>query len=245
MKMNGKTKRYECLIFDADHTLLDYIADEMAAFTALYQELGMKITPPLLALSRKMSEENWTAAGLYDVHDKTVQKNYHKLYRSHVQGIFENIFSVFPCSADPFSTGKRFLELLENDGHLFEGVKETLGALSNKTGGRYEICIATNGLNSIQKGRLKALEPFASAFFVSEHVGYIKPLPQFFERILKERNRTSDECLMIGDSLSSDVAGARAVGMDSCWLNPERRENTTEHTPDYEIAALPELLNFL
>ena len=50
-------RNYEYLIFDADHTLLNYLADERAAFCALYEELGMERTEALLKESRLSSEE--------------------------------------------------------------------------------------------------------------------------------------------------------------------------------------------
>ena len=50
---------------------------------------------------------------------------------------------------------------------------------------------------------------------------------------------------MIGDSLQSDIAGAAGAGIDSCWLNADRRENPASVRPDYEIAALSELLEIL
>ena len=49
-------KKYKYLIFDADHTLYDYIADELQAFRDLYAELGMPVTDELLAFSRHNSE---------------------------------------------------------------------------------------------------------------------------------------------------------------------------------------------
>ena len=241
-------RNYEYLIFDADHTLLNYLADERAAFCALYDELGMERTEALLKESRLSSEETWTAAGLYDVHDPAVQQRYHAVYRSHVEDIFKRIFSRFPCpseSVTPLVAGQKFLKNLEAGGNLVAGAEKTLATLSHRTGGGYKICIATNGLSDIQRGRLKPLERYIDGAYISEEVGSIKPLPVYFERIFKGENTRAEHCLMIGDSLSSDIAGAIAVGMDCCWFNPTHTERNAPFAPNYEIADLCELIPLL
>lgn len=238
-------KEYEHLIFDADHTLLDYISDELAAFRALYTELGLPLSSELLSESRLQSETVWTQAGLYDVHTERIQREYHALYRSHVTGIFENVFRKYPCAADPVKAGARFLELLREGGRLFPEAEGVLRALSRKTGGKYAISIATNGLSCIQNGRLSALSGYVDGIFVSEALGSIKPLPDFFEKILRRLAVPAAKCLMIGDSLSSDIAGAKGAGIDSCWYNPRGAANPTEYEPDYEIGSLSELLHIL
>ncbi|MBR2376132.1 MAG: HAD-IA family hydrolase [Clostridia bacterium] len=245
--MEHTPKRYRYIVFDADHTLVNYLADERAAFLALYAETGVEVTDELLAYSRRFSEEAWTDAGLYDVHTERIQKEYHALYRSHVSEIFARItlaYSVqFPYSAEEM--GKRFLKCLEKDGILLSDAEEVLGYLSENTGGRYALSVATNGLSAIQNKRLSHLQKYFSHTFISEEMGLIKPLPAFFERVLRVLGAQKEECLIVGDSLSSDVAGAIASGIDSCWLNARGVENGTEFCPTYEIRELLELKKFL
>ena len=238
-------KKYKYLIFDADHTLYDYIADELQAFRDLYAELGVPVTDELLAFSRHNSETVWTEAGLYDVHSPKIQECYHALYRSHVKGIFENVFAKYPCEADPEKTGERFLYHLSRQGKLFDGAYAVLCALSKKKGGRYEIAVGTNGLSCIQEGRLQGIKGLVEEIFVSQALNAIKPLPAFFHGILKKLNASADECLMIGDSLSSDIAGANAVGMDACWFNPKGAALTGNAIPKYQITRLEELLTIV
>lgn len=238
-------KKYKYLIFDADHTLYDYIADELQAFRDLYTELGLPITDELMAFSRHNSETVWTEAGLYDVHSPKIQECYHALYRSHVKGIFQNVFAKYPCDADPEKTGERFLYHLSRQGKLFDGAYELLSALSQKAGGRYALTIGTNGLSFIQEGRLQGIKGLVEEIFVSQALNAIKPLPAFFQGILKRLNATADECLMIGDSLSSDIVGAKSVGIDACWFNPKGLALTGDVIPDYQIASLQELLTIV
>jgi putative hydrolase of the HAD superfamily len=48
----------------------------------------------------------------------------------------------------------------------------------------------------------------------------------------------ADECLMIGDSISADMVGARAVGMDQVHFAPE---GDTDPEATYRIRRIDEL----
>lgn len=50
---------------------------------------------------------------------------------------------------------------------------------------------------------------------------------------------------MIGDSLSSDIKGAKNIGIDSCWYNPKSKQNMTLINPTYEINDLRDVLRFI
>lgn len=47
---------------------------------------------------------------------------------------------------------------------------------------------------------------------------------------------------MVGDSLTSDIQGGINFGMDTCWFNPEHKENGIGIQPTYEINHLTELI---
>ena len=50
---------------------------------------------------------------------------------------------------------------------------------------------------------------------------------------------------MVGDSLTSDIAGAASAGMHTCWFNPNHKQASAQTVPDYEIADLRKLLALL
>lgn len=237
-------KKYDYLIFDADHTLIDFEADEREAFRKLFGEGGVTADGKMLARCRELSVKTWDDAGLSNVDDAAIQKNYHELYRSHLTLLFTRIFREYPLGISPELAGEKFLVFLEEGGAPVKDAECVLSALSEATGGAYKICVATNGLHAIQTGRLKGMEKYFYRVYISEDIGVIKPLSAFFSRILGDLGAKKERCLMIGDSLDSDIAGAEGAGIDSCWLNPEGRPHGSIR-PDYEIRGLRELLPLL
>ena len=59
--------------------------------------------------------------------------------------------------------------------------------------------------------------------------------------------------MLVGDSLTADIAGGRASGMQTCWFcqddekwkNEEAERIRQEHGADYVIRHLDELRNIL
>ena len=234
-------KKYKVIIFDADHTLIDYLEDEKAVLRELLPALGIDATEEIVSECDDVSNDTWAEAGLNNVSDPYIQKEYHRLYVTHTEDLFQNLFAKYPSNADPKATGLRFLKMLERPSILCEGAGEVLKALH----GKYIIGIATNAISSLQRPRLQSIAEWIDCIYISEEVGFIKPLPQFFSHILAELGVKKEECLMVGDSLSSDIAGANASGIDSCWLNRKGRPNLSTHIPTYEIHSLAELLTLL
>ena len=259
---------YKHVIFDADDTLLRYRDDERGAFSRLFLRHGITADEELLSFSNAVSEEVWTATGLYDVHSPAIQRRYHELYRAHVEHVFEKILAFLSGRGVEIADGKKavlsgtgtavsaaslrdeFLKELETGGNLVDGAAETLSALKARG---YFISIATNGLTAIQIGRTKPLNGLFDRLFVSEAIGAIKPTAAFFERLLSKLGSDKNECLFVGDSLASDVTGANGAGIDCCLFDPREKyaadgagaSGGVKAKPDYVIAKLTELLNLL
>lgn len=233
---------YKNLIFDADHTLINYTADERDALKRIFTEIGLEYTDKSLDRCQYLSEFTWTETGLYDVTNERIQREYHKLYKTHLELLFLRCFTEFPCAFSPSKAGEMLLKYLEDGANSIPQAEETLKKLKAKG---YNIYIATNGLIDIQKGRLRRFAGVIDGLFISEELKQIKPNPLFFKKIFQTLDCTAQDCLMIGDSLSSDVVGASGVGMDACWFNPKGKKNELQEKPLYEIRELSKLLEIL
>ena len=78
-------------------------------------------------------------------------------------------------------------------------------------------------MSNIDRGDiLKAIDYHGlkpAGVFTSEDARSYKPRRELFEMALEKIGLNPDEVVHIGDSLSSDVAGANAVGIDAIWVN--------------------------
>ena len=93
----------------------------------------------------------------------------------------------------------------------------------------------------MQEGRLKSsgIGRYFEKVFISEVIGYNKPAKEYFERCFEEiPGLQLSRCIIIGDSLSSDIQGGINAGIRTCWFNPRFAENKKGIEPDYEIYEL-------
>jgi len=68
----------------------------------------------------------------------------------------------------------------------------------------------------------------ALSLATGKKVNYIgKPYKEIFLQVLKKYNVKKEDCVMVGDSLDSDILGAFNVGIDSVWVSHGR--NLTEN----------------
>ncbi|WMI80416.1 YjjG family noncanonical pyrimidine nucleotidase [Anaerotignum sp. MB30-C6] len=221
------------LLFDVDHTLLDFSTSEKKALKKCFDDFGISLTEEILS---------W-----YLDHN-------HKLWTNYENGIitrdaifktrFADTFAQFSINAHGDLMESTYREALSQGSDLIENALHTIQKLSTT----HELYIVTNGLASTQEKRLKdsGLAPYFKDTFVSEIMGSQKPMIEYFDYVF---NRIPDfekkEALIIGDSLSSDIQGGIRSGIDTCWFNPEELENHTKFQPTYEIHSLLELLPLL
>jgi HAD superfamily hydrolase (TIGR01549 family) len=120
------------------------------------------------------------------------------------------------------------------------GVCEIVPGLS-KT---YALGIVTNGEDEIQHGKLRHLEVRSDIphVVISEAFGCEKPDPGIFEHALKLAGVPAHEALFVGDRLETDIAGAKAVGMPTVWLNGWGDEpEPADAEPDVVITSFEQL----
>lgn len=104
---------------------------------------------------------------------------------------------------------------------LLPGVAKLLDDLH----ARYTLGLLTNGPTDMQRPKLAHLEiePFFEAIVVSGEVGLHKPDPAAFELVLERLDRTAAEALYVGNSLPTDIVGAKTAGLQAAWVNSDGR----------------------
>ncbi|MDO4299832.1 MAG: YjjG family noncanonical pyrimidine nucleotidase [Clostridia bacterium] len=120
---------------------------------------------------------------------------------------------------------------------------EALDSLSQTV----KLYAASNGVLQMQISRLKkvGLLQYFSELFVSDDVGYEKPDSRFFSECVRRSGLERKDILMVGDSLTADIAGAKCSQIDCCWYNPKGQKLPPEYTPDYIVKNLLQINDIL
>ena len=80
----------------------------------------------------------------------------------------------------------------------------------------------------------------------SESARSYKPRTEMFTAALALMELEPSSVLHVGDSLSSDIRGAAAAGIDTAWINRKEGKLPEAHvSPTFEFSNLSELLKFL
>ena len=226
--------KYKYLLFDLDHTLLDFDAAEDIALSQLLKEEGVVDIQTYKDYYVPMNKSLWK-----DLEQKKITK------AELINTRFAKLFAHFGIEKDGAYLAERYQFFLSKQGQTFPGVEDLLKKLISKG---YELYAATNGITYIQTGRLKqsGIAPYFKEIFISEQLHTQKPDAEFYEKIrARIPNFDKNQTLMIGDSLSADIQGGNNAGIDTIWYNPHHLENKTQAQPTYEVDSYQALLDCL
>ena len=225
---------YKFLLFDLDHTLLDFDTAEDVALTQLLKEEGVEDIQAYKDYYVPMNKSLWR-----DLEQKKITK------QELVNTRFSKMFSHFGIEKDGVYLSERYQFYLAQQGQVFSGAMELLDSLIDRG---YELYAATNGITTIQTGRMaqSGLAPYFNQVFISEQLQTQKPDALFYEKIGQQIDGYSKEkTLMIGDSLTADIQGGNNAGIDTIWYNPHHLENNTQAQLTYEVDSYQDLLDCL
>ena len=225
---------YKFLLFDLDHTLLDFDTAEDVALTQLLKEEGVEDIQAYKDYYVPMNKLLWKNLELKKITKKEL-----------VNTRFAKLFAHFGIEKDGAYLAERYQFFLSKQGQTFPGVEDLLRKLISQG---YELYAATNGITSIQTGRVKqsGISPYFKEIFISEQLNTQKPDAEFYEKIgALIPNFNKNHALMIGDSLSADIQGGNNAGIDTIWYNPHHLKNKSLAQPTYEIDSYQALLDCL
>ena len=225
---------YKFLLFDLDHTLLDFDAAEDVALTQLLKEEGVTDIQAYKDYYVPMNKSLWK-----DLELKKITK------QELVNTRFSKMFSHFGIEKDGVYLAESYQFYLAQQGQVFSGAMELLDSLIDRG---YELYAATNGITTIQTGRLaqSGLAPYFNQVFISEQLQTQKPDALFYDKIGQQiAGFSKEKTLMIGDSLSADIQGGNNAGIDTIWYNSHHLENKTKAQPTYEVDSYQALLELL
>jgi HAD superfamily hydrolase (TIGR01549 family) len=221
------------LFFDLDDTLWDDDASLQACVLRVCEGLVAHLPPfDALTLTRDYIERS-------DDYWNNQRRDVELIPDARLQ-LWTETLAVFGCDDPRIAEETRDAYTVYRHEHAvcYEETHEALAGLHQ----RYRLAAITNGHGEVQRARLRVagLEAFFDAVVSATDVELVKPHAAIFEHTLKAVGAAPRNAWHIGDSLKSDVAGARNAGLGAAvWLNRhghQRGEAGPE--PHHEVESL-------
>lgn len=225
------------IFIDIDNTLLDFDAYIRQTMAEGFAHFGLRPYEPYME----------------EVFHRENGKLWHRIeagtltFRELEQIRWNNVFRALQIDFDGPVFEKYFRAALYDSAIPVDGAMELLRALH----GSYTLAVASNGPYQQQLHRLElaGMKPYFDWFFVSEKLGVSKPAAAFFDGAFAELNKGREtpvrpaDCVIIGDSLTSDMAGGRGYGIRTCYFRrPGASESRDVSWQVSDLRQIPELL---
>ncbi len=229
------------ILFDVLHTLVDDSGFPSRYMRTLLEAEGHEVDPQeLLEVYREVTsrEFDWEVAAaeepfrsIRDRHEARVEAVYQQL----------DVAGERDVARDTEWLWKKIA-----DSRVYPEVPEVLPELARRG---YRLALISNADEDdpVIQVLLRAGIPVAyEAVVTSQGAGAYKPARRIFEHVLHRLDLGPEEVLMVGDSPSSDVMGAKRMGIPVVWVNRKGRTFPAGYPePDAEVSDLEGLLPLL
>ncbi len=213
-------------LFDLDQTLLDFHASEYKALGIVLRANGLSFSDGIYRAFKAYNKSLWL-----ELEKGTISRA--ELFTRRFLDVFSRCEGD-PSGLDPLKVNDDFIRTMSVNGVLMDGALEFVRKVRENIPDA-RIWIASNGATINAKGRIAStgLDRYIDGLFISEDMGVTKPDAAFFDICLDRIGEPGSSCIMIGDSLSSDMLGAKNASLDSVWFMPSG--NIEEAMAAYDI----------
>ena len=225
---------YNCLLLDMDDTLLSFKESERYALEKALEKYGIQATEEYISIYHEINDNLWQELEKGRIKKHLIGKTRFQKFGTAIGVEIKN----------PEQLNREFMALMRESAILMDGAIEFLEDIEDYA----TIAIVTNGTETVQMNRLKisGIGDFADGVYTSEKVGATKPNKQIFLAALKDLGiENNSKVLVVGDRLQSDIKGGINAGLDTCWVNFDGAENTTNIKPKYEVRDYMQLKNIV
>jgi len=222
--------RYDLLLCDADDTLFDFGKAEENAFADACAAMGFEATKELLDIYSVINEALWKLLEMGGITQKELR----------VRRFEQFLEKIGRGDLDAQKMSEAFVDSLGRQSVPIDGAIDAISRWSKMV----PVIIVTNGIAKVQHGRMDKSEVrhYIRGMVISEEVGAAKPDPKMlFAGMEMAGVKDARRALMLGDSLSSDIAAAANAQVDACWYNPRGAKNEKGLPVRYEIRSLDEV----
>ncbi|MBO4769771.1 MAG: YjjG family noncanonical pyrimidine nucleotidase [Clostridia bacterium] len=218
----------KALFLDMDDTILDFERSERESVSFVMRSFGVEPTERNVRLYHEINARQWRLLekGVY-TRDEILTRR------------FRLFFDKLNVKADIFSVQSLYESTLAVSAYVMDGAQDFL----ERAAGKYRLFLASNGTEYVQRRRidLSGIGRFFENIFISGEIGFNKPAPEFFSIALQKcGGLEAEECVMIGDSLTSDILGGRNAGMKTVYFN--RNPGSARNLPAVPDVSVNNLL---
>ncbi len=228
------------LLFDLDQTLLDFHASEYIALGTVLRKNGLSFSDEIYQAFKTVNKSLWL-----ELEKGTVTRT--ELFTKRFLDVFGRCEGD-ASGLDPLNVNDDFIRTMSVNGVLMDGALDFEKRITSGIADA-RIFIASNGATINAKGRIVStgLDQYIDGLFVSEAIGETKPSAAFFDICLKQIGEPAESCIMVGDSLSSDMLGAKNASLKSVWFMPsgDVEKAVKEYDIDYCASSFGELYDVL
>ena len=221
----------KAVLIDIDDTIFDFEKCSKNAFKKTLKKLNLSYKEKDFLYFNKVNDILWSKQKLGEINIEEVFTHRSNMMSKYFElDIKKEIFNDL------------FVEFLYDVVEMVDGIEDLLSYLSNK----YQIYAASNGLYDMQVNRIKKsnLSKYFKDIFVSDKIGYEKPDERFFNKIMDITKYSNDDLIMIGDSIKSDIVGARNSKIKSIYFNKENKKISDKNFT-YQVKKLSEIKKIL
>lgn len=238
-------KQYKAIFIDWDDTIGDFHGAAKMALQEMYAkyhlELYFESQEEFVSLYKTHNLELWALYGEDKVNKEylSFDRFFFPLMHGSKRGNTNCSLSAMCTLAETLSND--FLTLTTNYFSLLPGAEDLVRYLAKK----YPLTIISNGFIEVQYEKIErsGLKDLFAHVVLSEEVGCQKPNPHIFEMALKKNGVEAEDVLMIGDSWSSDIQGAKNAGIDQMWVTEKELSENEKAT--YVVRSLSDVKNVL
>ncbi len=227
-------------LFDLDQTLLDFHASERRALEIVVTKNGLKFTDEVYDHFKAKNKSLWL-----ELERGTINRT--ELFTIRFNDLFD-FCEGDSTGLDPLVVNADFIRTMSVNGVPMPGALEFVRKLRAEIPCA-RIYIASNGATINAQGRMAStgLDRLIEHLYISEDMGVNKPEKEFYDICLEGIGEPKETCIMIGDSLTSDMLGAKNAGLASVWFMPSGDVDAAvrEYDIDYCASNYDELFEVL
>jgi 2-haloacid dehalogenase len=135
-----------------------------------------------------------------------------------------------------------YKKMLDDAVTILPNVKKTLDTLYADD---IQLGMVSNGDTEELSTHLNGVSDLFDVIVTSEELGVYKPHQRIFNQTLKKMGIAREKAAFVGDSIISDVYGAKKAGLTTVWYNKRQRTQTRGLRPDFEIRDMTEVLEMI